>query len=87
MYDCGANEIRNRNGIRIVISEDSSVQFYSGVGNGFFLPASAGDNASAYNIPDNWDGEIGCEYLGDINSSTKMFSRNSYGIAFGENYV
>uniref|UniRef100_A0A6H1ZTK7 Uncharacterized protein n=1 Tax=viral metagenome TaxID=1070528 RepID=A0A6H1ZTK7_9ZZZZ len=85
-YDCGANEIRNKSGIRMIIPEGRSIQFYSGKGNNFFIPASAGDHTASYTIPDNWNGEIECDIVGNIETPTKMFSHNSYGIGFKENY-
>jgi len=81
-YECGANEIRNRSGIRIIIPEGCSIQFCSGKGNNFFIPASDGDHTASYVIPDNWDGEIGCERVGNIETPTLMFSQNSSGIGF-----
>jgi len=86
VYECGANEIRNKSGIRIIIPEGTGIHFFSGVKNNFFIPASAGDHTSSFSIPDNWDGEIGCEGIGDIETPTTMVSRNSYGIAFEPNY-
>lgn len=67
-YECGANEIRNILGMRIIIPEGETIRFNSGKGNNFFILSADGDHSACVRIADGWHGEVTCQKIGDINS-------------------